>query len=140
MRIGGAVQAELKVSVSESVDRELASVDGFQQLMIFGLEKVQRADPPSLILTRPLKAAGEFAEPSAVVHRTESVPVAFVGFLGNLGAPVQIGHSPAHRPPLEVVFGAAFFGPKGLEDFDVLGQGFDPIEVSHGSTGFAIAF
>src|SRR5580704_337827 len=79
MRIGGAVQAELKVSVSESVDRELASVDGFQQLMIFGLEKVQRADPPSLILTRPLKAAGEFAEPSAVVHRTESVPVAFVG-------------------------------------------------------------
>jgi hypothetical protein len=51
-----------QVTVSEAVDGELPSIDGLQQLMIVGLEEVQRANPPSPILARPLQIAGEFAK------------------------------------------------------------------------------
>ncbi len=100
MGIDCPIQQGLEVSVSESVDGELPPIDGLQQLMVIGLEEAQRADTPSLTLARSLQISGEFAEPGAVVHRTEGVPIALVGFLGNLAAAVHIRHATPHRPPL----------------------------------------
>jgi hypothetical protein len=66
--------------------------------MIAGLEEVKRADAASLIRARLLRVSGEFAKSGAVVHRTEGVPIALVGFLGNLAAPISARR---HFIPLE---------------------------------------
>src|ERR1035441_7587545 len=106
--------------------------------MIAGLEEVQRADTPSLILARLLQSSGEFAEPGAVVHRTEGVAVTLIGFLRNLGTAVQIGHATPHSPPLQVVLRAPFVGSVDFENLHVLSQGFDAEQVAHRGAGFAI--
>src|SRR5260370_40615901 len=107
--------------------------------MIVGLEEVQCPDTAStLILARLLQSSGEFVKPGAVVHRTECVPIAFVGLLGNLGAAVQIGDAMPHPEPLQVALGMAFLGPEGFENLHVLGEGFDAIEVAHRGSGFAV--
>jgi hypothetical protein len=73
-----------------------------QQLVIVSLEEVQCADTPSPILAGLLQSSGEFAEPGAVVHCTEGVPVTLIGFLRNLGAAVHIGHATTHSALLYV--------------------------------------
>src|SRR5712691_11034947 len=106
--------------------------------MIVGLEEVECADTPSLILTRLLQRSGEFAESGAVVNRTEGVPIALIRFLGDLAAAVHIGYTAPHDPPLQVVLGTAFCGPVGFENLRVWGQGFDAKQVAQRGAGFAI--
>ena len=106
--------------------------------MLVGLKEVQRADPPSLILAGLLQSSGEFAEPRAVVYRTECVPVTLIGLLRNLGAAVHIGHATSHSPPPQVVVRAAFVGSVDFENLRVLREGFDAKQVAHRGTGFAV--
>src|SRR5712671_4650377 len=106
--------------------------------MIVGLEEVKSPDTPPLILARLLQSSSEFAKPGAVVYRTEGVPITFIGSLGNLGAPVQIGYATPHLAPLQTAFGIAFIGPVGFENLHVLREGFDPKDIPYRGAGFAV--
>ena len=107
--------------------------------MIVGLEQVKRADTAALILARLFQVSGEFAKSGAVVYRAESIPIALVGFLGDLAAAVQIGHTPPHDPPSQVLLGAAFCLPVRFENSHVLSKRFDAKQVAYRSGGFAIS-
>src|ERR1022692_888474 len=106
--------------------------------MIVGRENVKRTNTALLVLARLLQSSGEFAEPGAVVHGTEGVPVTLIGFLRNLGSAVHIGDATPHSPPLQVILRAAFVGSVDFENLHVLSKGFDAEQVAHWGASFAV--
>ena len=106
--------------------------------MIVGLEGMKGADAASLILARLFQVSGEFAKSGAVIDRTEGVPIALVGFLGNLAPAVHIGYTTPHDAPLQVILRAALCGPESFENLYVLGESLDAKQIAQRGAGFAV--